>query len=67
MRLDNSKEKWDQFAVNEKKFGVSTDFNEDMYTTVLDKSDPNFIKKEKEAQRIAKEIERVRIEWMIYI
>ncbi|KAJ3325923.1 hypothetical protein HDV06_002308 [Boothiomyces sp. JEL0866] len=51
-------EPWDQFAVNEKKFGVSTDFNEDMYTTVLDKSGHDFKKREAEAARIAREIEK---------
>ncbi|KAJ3260317.1 hypothetical protein HK103_000952 [Boothiomyces macroporosus] len=51
-------EPWDQFAVNEQKFGVSTDFNEDIYTTVLDKSGHDFKKREAEAARIAREIEK---------
>ncbi|KAI8617552.1 LsmAD domain-containing protein [Chytriomyces sp. MP71] len=49
--------KWDQFATNERLFGVETDFQEDIYTTVIDRSDPNFKRKEADAQRIAKEIE----------
>ena len=51
---------WDQFAVNEKLFGVTTDYQEEIYTTKLDKSDPNFKKREAEAERLAREIERVR-------
>ncbi|KAJ3344612.1 hypothetical protein HDU83_004997 [Entophlyctis luteolus] len=50
-------EKWDQFATNEKLFGVQTDFQEEMYTTVIDKTDPQFKKKEAEAIRLAKEME----------
>ncbi|KAJ3006286.1 UNVERIFIED_CONTAM: hypothetical protein HDU68_004176, partial [Siphonaria sp. JEL0065] len=59
MSLDNvsSGEKWDQFATNESLFGVETDFQEEMYTTVIDKSDPNFKRKEAEAARLAREIE----------
>jgi hypothetical protein len=47
----------EMFAVNEEKFGISTTFDEDLYTTKLD---PNSIPREKreEAERIAKEIEK---------
>jgi PAB1-binding protein PBP1 len=51
---------WDQFAVNEKLFGVSTDFREDLYTTRLDKSSEEYRRREKEADRLAREIEGVR-------
>ncbi|KAI9334591.1 hypothetical protein BDR26DRAFT_936900 [Obelidium mucronatum] len=59
MNLENglTGEKWDQFATNESLFGVQTDFKEEMYTTVIDKSDPNFKRKEAEAARLAREIE----------
>lgn len=53
-----SGENWDQFAANEKKFGVKTDFNENLYTTVLDKSAADFKKKEEQAERLAREIEK---------
>jgi small nuclear ribonucleoprotein (snRNP)-like protein len=51
-----SRKHWDQFESNEQMFGVSTTFNEDLYTTKLD---PNTIPKEKreEAERLAREIE----------
>ncbi|KAI5360329.1 putative LsmAD domain, ataxin 2, SM domain-containing protein [Septoria linicola] len=48
---------WDQFAVNETKYGVKTDYNEDMYTTSIDRSNPKYRQQELEAARIAAEIE----------
>ncbi|XWS16189.1 hypothetical protein CRYUN_Cryun34aG0063700 [Craigia yunnanensis] len=47
---------WDQFDTNQKLFGVKSTFNEELYTTKLEKG-PQMRKLEKEAMRIAKEIE----------
>lgn len=47
---------WDQFAANEKLFGVKTNFDEDVYTTKLDRSAADFKERERKAQRIANEI-----------
>lgn len=47
---------WDQFAVNENLFGVTGSFNEDDYTTKLDRNAVGFKEREIEAQRIATEI-----------
>ncbi|KAG6820949.1 hypothetical protein H0H93_009185 [Arthromyces matolae] len=47
---------WDQFAVNEKLFGVKTDFDENIYTTKLDRTAADFKERERQAQRIANEI-----------
>jgi len=47
---------WDQFAANEKLFGVRTQFDESLYTTKLDRSAADFKEREREAQRIANEI-----------
>ena len=47
---------WDQFAVNEKLFGVKAGFDEEAYTTKLDRSAPDFKEKEKKAQALANEI-----------
>ncbi|KXN84754.1 hypothetical protein AN958_12181 [Leucoagaricus sp. SymC.cos] len=47
---------WDQFAVNEQLFGVTGGFNEDDYTTKLDRNAAGFKEREAEAQRIAAEI-----------
>ena len=51
---------WDQFAVNEQLFGVKTNFDEEAYTTRLDRSGPDFRERERKAQRIANEILGVR-------
>ncbi|CAE7726135.1 CID4, partial [Symbiodinium sp. CCMP2456] len=48
--------KWDQFAANEQKYGVSSTFNEEYYTTPLDKSSIPAEKRE-EADQIARQIE----------
>ncbi|CAO1634445.1 unnamed protein product [Parajaminaea phylloscopi] len=47
---------WDQFATNEARFGVKTNYNEDLYTTKLDRSGQDFREKERRAERIAAEI-----------
>ncbi|AAW43699.1 hypothetical protein CNBE4880 [Cryptococcus deneoformans B-3501A] len=47
---------WDQFETNERLFGAKTDFKEELYTTKLNKSGPDFHKREKEAERLAKQI-----------
>ena len=48
--------KWDQFSANQAHFGVISTFDEDLYTTKLDKSRISGISEE-EAARIAHEIE----------
>ncbi|TFK75248.1 hypothetical protein BDN72DRAFT_955246 [Pluteus cervinus] len=47
---------WDQFAVNEQLFGVKTNFDEDLYTTKLDRSAADFKERERKAQKLANEI-----------
>ncbi|CAE6380177.1 unnamed protein product [Rhizoctonia solani] len=47
---------WDQFSANEKMFGVVTSFNEEAYTTAIDRNAPDFKEKERKAEMIAKEI-----------
>ncbi|KAI8801722.1 LsmAD domain-containing protein, partial [Cladochytrium replicatum] len=49
---------WDQFTINEKLFGVTTDFKEELYTTTIDKDDPEYEKKAAIADRLAREIEK---------
>ena len=51
---------WDQFEANERLFGVTTDFKEEIYTTKLDKNSEEYRRREKEAARLAREIENVR-------
>ncbi|KAG5520027.1 hypothetical protein PMAC_001103 [Pneumocystis sp. 'macacae'] len=55
-QLSSSGEVWDQFAANEMLFGVKSEFDEDFYTTKVDKSHPSYKEREAEATRIAKEI-----------
>ncbi|KAF5326706.1 hypothetical protein D9619_004496 [Psilocybe cf. subviscida] len=52
----NGSTSWDQFQVNEQLFGVKASFDEDIYTTKLDRSAPDFKERERRAQRIANEI-----------
>lgn len=55
--LEDNAGEWDQFSVNEQKFGVKSTFDEHFYTTKINKEDPNFERRFKEAEKIAKEIE----------
>lgn len=48
---------WDQFEANERLFGVTTDYDENLYTTAIDKSHPDYSKRYAEADRKAREIE----------
>jgi hypothetical protein len=49
---------WDQFEVNRRLYGVTTDYDETMYTTAVDKSHPDYDKRVAEADKVAREIER---------
>ncbi|ORX48088.1 hypothetical protein BCR36DRAFT_294199 [Piromyces finnis] len=59
---DDGNEKWDQFATNEKLFGITTDYDEEIYTTALDRTKADFKKREQEAIKIAAEIEKASTE-----
>ena len=48
---------WDQFAVNERQFGITTTYDENIYTTVIDKSHPQYKERLAKADKAAKEIE----------
>lgn len=55
--LNNKADKWDQFAANQEQFGIKNTFDENLYTTELDKT--KFTKEQREhAERMAREIER---------
>ncbi|OLN80953.1 Uncharacterized protein C21B10.03c [Colletotrichum chlorophyti] len=62
--IDGSLEKssnsgpWDQFAENERLFGLKTDYDENIYTTTIDKSHPAYRERMAAAERKAREIER---------
>ena len=48
---------WDQFAENERRFGLKTDYDENIYTMPINKSDPQYKQKAAAADKIAREIE----------
>ena len=60
--LQNSKQShggaWDQFAENERLFGLRTDYDEAIYTTSIDKNHPQYKQRVAAAERKAREIER---------
>lgn len=49
---------WDQFATNERLFGLKTDYDESIYTTTIDKSHPNYHQRKALADKKAREIEK---------
>lgn len=51
---------WDQFSANQQLFGVTTNYDEELYTTKLDRSRPDFKERERQAMQIANEIQNVR-------
>lgn len=54
---DNNGKSWDQFETNEQKFGVKSEFNEELYTTKINRNDPNYQKNLEKATKLAAEIE----------
>jgi PAB1-binding protein PBP1 len=50
---------WNQFEVNERKYGVKSSYNENLYTTELDKSSKFYKEHIKNAEQLAHEIETV--------
>lgn len=54
--MSASSRSWDQFKVNETLFGVKSTFNEELYTTKLERG-PRTRELEEKAMRIAREIE----------
>lgn len=48
---------WDQFKVNEEKFGVESTYDEHLYTTKIDKNTKDYNERLERAQRLAREIE----------
>lgn len=48
---------WDQFATNERLFGVRSDYDENIYTTTIDRSHPEYAQKAAHAEKKAREIE----------
>ncbi|PWN46849.1 hypothetical protein IE53DRAFT_288447 [Violaceomyces palustris] len=53
---DSGAKGWDQFAANEARFGIKSDYEETLYTTTLDKSGKDFKERERRAEKLAREI-----------
>ncbi|KAI2468312.1 hypothetical protein F4781DRAFT_443689 [Annulohypoxylon bovei var. microspora] len=49
---------WDQFAANERQFGIKSTYDENIYTTAIDKSHPQYKERVAAAEKKAREIER---------
>ena len=54
--LNGPAKPWDQFETNSRLFGATTNYDEELYTTKLDRSRADFKTREKEAQKLADEI-----------
>jgi hypothetical protein len=48
---------WDQFSTNEQLFGVKSNYDENIYTTTIDRSNPQYAERAARAEKIAREIE----------
>jgi len=49
---------WDQFAENERRFGLKTDYRDEIYTTAINTNHPDYKQRLAAADRKAREIER---------
>ncbi|KAL2149700.1 hypothetical protein VTH82DRAFT_8352 [Thermothelomyces myriococcoides] len=49
---------WDQFAENERLFGLKTDYDENIYTTAIDRNHPQYKERLAAADKKAREIEQ---------
>ncbi|WFD07578.1 poly(A)-binding protein binding protein [Malassezia vespertilionis] len=56
LSLSGSTTGWDQFAANEAQFGVKSNYEESIYTTKLDRTRRDFKQREREADKVAREI-----------
>lgn len=57
LESSNQSSTWDQFATNERLFGVKSDYDENLYTTTIDRSHPQYAERAALAERKAREIE----------
>ncbi|KAI9878365.1 MAG: hypothetical protein M1830_001108 [Pleopsidium flavum] len=48
---------WDQFEANERLYGVRSNYDEEIYTTSIDRSNPLYKQRAARAEKIAREIE----------
>ena len=48
---------WDQFATNDRLTGKKSNYDENVYTTAINRNDPQYAQKAARAERLAREIE----------
>lgn len=60
---NSSGAKWDQFKVNQEKFGIGSTFDELHYTTAINKNAPNYNRSKNFADKVAREIEGTTPTW----
>ena len=48
---------WDQFEANKRLYGITSDYDVNLYTTAIDRSDPQYKDHLARAEKIAREIE----------
>ncbi|KAF2262264.1 hypothetical protein CC78DRAFT_545921 [Lojkania enalia] len=48
---------WDQFHENERRFGLTSNYDESYYTTTINRNDPQYAQRAARAEKIAREIE----------
>ncbi|CAJ2511734.1 Uu.00g073590.m01.CDS01 [Anthostomella pinea] len=57
-RPTTGRREWDQFDANKQQFGITTTYDENIYTTPINKNHPDYNKRMAAADRTAREIER---------
>lgn len=55
--MSGNNKAWDQFETNERKFGLKTDYNENIYTTEINKNHPEYEKRMSYADKKMREIQ----------
>ncbi|EGW31189.1 uncharacterized protein SPAPADRAFT_51223 [Spathaspora passalidarum NRRL Y-27907] len=55
--LEDDAGEWDQFKVNQERFGVESTYDEHLYTTRIDTSAPDYHERVARAEQIARDIE----------
>ena len=56
LTLEDDGSEWDQFKVNQEKFGVESSYDEHLYTTRIDTSAPDYHERVAKAERIARRL-----------
>lgn len=58
MEMSDNQKPWDQFEANKQLFGLKTDYDENIYTTEINKNHPEYKQRIARAEQLSREIER---------